>query len=222
MNVVFDLDDTLFPEEQFVMSGFRAVDNWLDREHHVQGFYPIAEQVFQDGDRKSVFNTALQQLGHPYDDTFIATLVSIYREHHPHITLFEDAQWAIANARKHTRIAIITDGYLTMQRNKVQALDLDDKFTLIVYSDIFGRDGWKPSPLPYQKVTSSFGCAGKDCIYIGDNPTKDFVTARKLGWQTVRIARANGIYRDVQPDAEHEADQVISDLRQLEYIISKD
>ena len=220
--VVFDLDDTLFPEEQFVMSGLRAVDVWLGQNHQVQGFLTVAKQIFHEGERKSVFNCALQQLDVTFDDALIATLVSVYREHFPKIELFEDARWAIAHARLHARTAIITDGYLAMQRNKAQALALDNRFDLIVYSDIFGRGGWKPSPLPYQEVMTSLSCAGEKCLYIGDNPAKDFVTARKLGWKTVRIARENGIYCDVQPDVEHEADQVVSDLWQLEYIISKD
>lgn len=220
--VVFDLDDTLFPEEQFVMSGFRAVDTWLEQYQQVRGFLPVAKQIFHEGDRKSVFNLALQHLGIPYDDILITTLVSVYREHFPQIELFEDAQWAITYARQYARTAIITDGYLVMQRNKVNALALTGRFDMIVYSDVFGREGWKPSPLPYQEVMNSLGCVGGKCLYIGDNPTKDFITARKLGWKTARVARENGIYSHVQPDAEHEADQVISDLRQLEYIISKD
>jgi len=220
--VVFDLDDTLFPEEQFVMSGFRAVDAWLVQNRQLRGFLPLAGRIFHGGERKTVFNCALQQLGAPCDDTLIAALVTVYREHLPQIELFDDAQWAIAHARQHARTAIITDGYLAMQRNKVQALALDGRFDLIVYSDIFGREGWKPSPRPYQEVMASLRCSGDDCIYIGDNPTKDFVTARKLGWKTVRIARENGIYCDVQADTEHEADQIIFDLRQLEHIISED
>jgi putative hydrolase of the HAD superfamily len=216
--VVFDLDDTLFPEEQFVMSGFRAIDAWLQQNLNLRGFLPVAEQIFHGGERRSVFDCALQQLGVSFDEALIAKLVNIYREHVPQIELFADAQWAIAHARQLARTAIITDGYLVMQQNKVQALRLDGRIDLIVYSDIFGREGWKPSPRPYLEVMTFFGCPGENCIYIGDNPTKDFVTARKLGWKTVRVARKNGIYRDVQTDEEHEANQVISDLWHLEYV----
>lgn len=220
--VVFDLDDTLFPEERFVMSGFHAVSDWLEREQRMNGFFPLAEQIFHDGERKSVFDCVLQQLGFPYDDTLIDTLVKVYREHYPDIELFADAQWAIDYTRKHARTAIITDGYLVMQRNKVKALALESMFELIVYSDVFGREGWKPSPLPYQEVMNSLNVIGEKCIYIGDNPAKDFVTARKLGWKTVRVVRNNGVYCDLKSDEEHEADHIISDLWQLERILTKE
>ena len=34
--VVFDLDDTLFAERDYVLSGFRAVDEWIRRERRVE------------------------------------------------------------------------------------------------------------------------------------------------------------------------------------------
>ena len=36
--VVFDLDDTLFPEREFVLSGFAAVDAWLRNNRAITGF----------------------------------------------------------------------------------------------------------------------------------------------------------------------------------------
>ena len=47
--VVFDLDDTLFPERQYVLSGFRAVDMWLKEAHGLIGFYDHANALFNEG-----------------------------------------------------------------------------------------------------------------------------------------------------------------------------
>ena len=44
--VVFELDDTLYPERQFVLSGFRAVDDWLKAKYRVPGFFAGAEKLF--------------------------------------------------------------------------------------------------------------------------------------------------------------------------------
>lgn len=220
--IVFDLDDTLFPEEQFVLSGFRAVDTWLETYRQVRGFFPVAKHLFHSGERRAVFDLALRALAAPFDGTLIATLVAVYRDHFPHIELFEDAEWAIGRARRKGQTAIITDGYLATQKNKVRALGLEGRFDLIVYSDMFGADGWKPNPRPYREVMSCLGCGGDSCVYVGDNPAKDFVTARMLGWKTVRIAREGGIYRDVQVESGYEADQVIFDLRQLKCIMEEE
>lgn len=37
--VVFDLDDTLFPEHEFVLSGFRVVSNWVTTQYSITGFF---------------------------------------------------------------------------------------------------------------------------------------------------------------------------------------
>ena len=36
----------------------------------------------------------------------------------------------------------------------------------------------------------------EEAVYIGDNPTKDFITANKLGIFTIMIKNDNGIYHN--------------------------
>ena len=60
------------------------------------------------------------------------------------------------------------------------------------------------------------GLYGKECLYIGDNPKKDFYGARKLGWKTVHVKRTGGVYTDeAAAGAEWEADFEIKDLGEL-------
>jgi putative hydrolase of the HAD superfamily len=54
-----------------------------------------------------------------------------------------------------------------------------------------------------------------DCVYIGDNPNKDFITARKLGMGTVRIVRDVGDHMQTRLGKEYEADAVIYSLTEL-------
>ncbi len=35
-----------------------------------------------------------------------------------------------------------------------------------------------------------------ECVYVADNPAKDFVAPNQLGWLTIRIVRPDGIYRN--------------------------
>ena len=37
--VIFDLDDTLFPERTYVLSGFRAVGDWISETYSIRGFF---------------------------------------------------------------------------------------------------------------------------------------------------------------------------------------
>ena len=214
--IVFDLDDTLFPERAFVISGFKAVSEWLNRNHGIQEFFTVACQLFADGRRGDIFNTAMDKLVYSYGQDRIAEMVSVYRRHIPVLSLFEDAHWALEFfAGQQFKMALITDGYLETQKNKVLALKLEERFDAIIFSDMFGRGGWKPSPLPYQEVTRRLGVSGRSCVYIADNPAKDFVTAKALGWGTIHIMRKEGEYHNTIIPASHQAEIQISSLFEL-------
>ena len=221
--VIFDLDDTLYPEHEFVYSGFKAVGDYLSLHHSIAGFYDVAAQLFQEGVRGSIFDHALQQLQVSYDDCFIRRLVDVYRSHIPSISLFDDAKYILNLLQEHQiMMGMITDGYFIAQQNKVEALHIAPYFSVIIFSDEYGRDNWKPSSFPYLKIMESFRCTGDQCIYVADNPGKDFITARKLGWQTVHIQRKGGEYCFIKCDDSYQADRTIQSLYELERILWKE
>jgi putative hydrolase of the HAD superfamily len=217
--LVFDLDDTLFPEYEFVISGFQSVSNWLETKYCLSGFFEVACQCFRQGKRNNIFNLALEELKFEYESGLIQELLQVYRQHKPTISLHEDANWAIEYFKTSRKLGMITDGYLLTQQNKVEALRIENSFDTIIYSDLYGREHWKPSRLPYEQIMRSLGCSGKECVYIGDNPHKDFVTAKTLDWMTIQICRTDGEYANVKKDTEYEADIKISSLYELEKIL---
>ena len=217
--VVFDLDDTLFPEHQFVMSGFHAVGQHVKVWFGVDGFFEQAECLFSAGNRGTIFNRALEQLGIDPKPSVITTLLSVYREHRPQIELYEDARWAMAFFGQSWKTGIITDGFLVTQRNKVRALGIESRFGIVLYTDEYGREGWKPSPISYQKVMEALSCSGPECVYIADNPVKDFVAARKLGWKTIQLRRKGGEYSNLVAQVGYEADFTVESLYDLRELI---
>lgn len=213
--IVFDLDDTLYPEHEFVKSGFKAVDDWVVKSYHVKNFYQIALNFFEGGERGKIFDLTMKSLNINYNPPMISKLVEIYRYHEPNISLFDDAKWIIGHYKKQKKLGIITDGYLNVQKNKVRSLGIQKDFDAVIYSDQFGSSGWKPSPKPYHGAMGLLKCLGSQCLYVGDNPIKDFVTAKILGWKTVQICRENGIHPTISPSKNHEADMKISSLIEL-------
>ncbi len=94
--VVFDLDDTLYPERSYAFSGFEAVGRWL-AEHHACGFSPAGRmrELFDTAHRPHVFDVVLQELGIEPSPERVQAMVKVYREHRPAIRLFPDAQEAL-------------------------------------------------------------------------------------------------------------------------------
>ena len=74
--VVFDLDDTLYPERSFAYSGFEAVAEWLKGRMSCR-FDPAARMVelFEKGDRGQVFDRLLAELGCEESATYIQEMI---------------------------------------------------------------------------------------------------------------------------------------------------
>jgi putative hydrolase of the HAD superfamily len=219
--LVFDLDDTLFPEHEFVRSGFAAVGAWLERNQGIAGFGKRACAEFDRGVRGDIFNRALRSLGVPEEPELVRQMVQVYRDHEPRISLFPDAEWALDHFAGSFRLALLTDGYLRSQQRKVAALGIAHRFPAIVFSDTFGREGWKPSPLPYRQVAEQLACHPSQCAYVADNPAKDFITAKKLSWFTVRVRHPGGEHSTVTLDQVHEAHVEVQTLMDLSRVLQR-
>lgn len=213
--LVFDLDDTLYPECDYAFSGFEAVGAWLRQHHGVPGFAEAARFHFHAGQRGNIFDLSLKKLGVPFDPSLISRLVEVYRQHQPSLRLHPDAEWALEHFRPSMRLGILTDGFLVAQQNKVTALSLESRVDRVLYSDLYGRAHWKPSPTPYLKLVEALGCMHGECVYVADNPEKDFVAPLALGWRTVQIVRPNAEYCQRQPHPSGRAAHRINSLYEL-------
>lgn len=213
--VVFDLDDTLYLEREYVMSGFAAVDMWLRSERGVAGFGAKASELFTAGWRGTIFDEALRQLGLGKEDSLVPQMVKAYRKHAPKITLSPEVVEVLNWARSRFKLALISDGYLEVQERKANALRLNFWIDCLIFSDHWGREGWKPSERPFREVMARLPGAPRGYVYVGDNPRKDFIGAKALGWRTVRVRRSQGEHRGYEPSAAEAAEIEISDLAPL-------
>lgn len=197
--VIFDLDDTLYPEIEYVFSGYREVAKVLSERYidSKDNLYDRMVKLFRE-DSKMVFNRLLDAYGLKYEKADVMELIDIYRNHLPDIHYHEDAMPAIRLIReKGIKTGILTDGYAVTQRQKLKALKADEIFDVIVVTDELGREAWKPSKMGFEKAAMELGCELEDIIYVGDNPNKDFYVSRTAGVRTARITRENGVYTDV-------------------------
>ncbi|KOY83875.1 HAD family hydrolase [Lysinibacillus macroides] len=217
--IIFDMDDTLYPEHEYVFSGFKAVNDYL-QENKTYDFYKIATKIFKTGYRGRIFNQVLDYLNISYSEDDILNLINVYRNHTPSISLFPDALQVLESLQNKLPLGLISDGYLEAQQMKVRALRLTKYIEKIVLTDEIGREAWKPSPIPYQIVSEYFNVKPNELIYIGDNASKDFVTANKLGWTTVQIIRESNEYRNVEISTGYKAQYQISSLLEVLDIIN--
>jgi putative hydrolase of the HAD superfamily len=207
---VFDIDDTLYLEQDYVRSGFQAVGEWVRDRFGCDDFGRRCWAEFEAGRRRTIFNAVLAELGLPSDAQTLAAAVACYREHQPGIRLLADAEALLTRLHREATaaIAFISDGPLIAQRRKAEALGLSRFSDTILLTDAWGRDFWKPHSRAFATVERLLSLPSSQCVYIADNPDKDFHAPRQRGWRTVRIRRAEGLQAlvesapDARPDAE--------------------
>ena len=216
--VVFDLDDTLYPEVEYVHSGFRAVSRQIAQlEPSLQGqrVFEMLVQAFETGPRDAVFNSVLDQLGQRSDDQIIAELVSLYRCHRPLLELKPPVREMLNPLRNRFKLGLLTDGRLPTQRLKVEALGIDRAFDHIIYTEDLGREHWKPSEKGFECMAQALGTAHPFCLYVGDNPSKDFVAPNRLAWLTIQVKSPGQIYADIETAPGGAAKRIIQDVTEI-------
>jgi putative hydrolase of the HAD superfamily len=214
--VVFDLDDTLYLERDFVRSGFAAVGRWLEAHYGVNDFEAYAWDLFLAGGRGDVFDRTLPQIGLEPQPELLRRLVGVYRQHPPTIRLEPTATELLSALSGRCALAVLTDGHHDTQARKIAALGLEARCRLIVCTDQWGREHWKPSPRGFLHIQRALEAPPERCIYIGDNPAKDFRAPRALGWRTLRVRHALGEHAcAAAASALDDADRTVSSLAEV-------
>jgi putative hydrolase of the HAD superfamily len=208
--VVFDIDDTLFLERDYVESGLNKVGMWVRDNLGILDFFDRAWNLFEVGVRGTIFDEALESCRIKASPELLSTLVQIYRVHEPDISLLPDARSCLEKLHGRVHLAVITDGPLQSQRAKARALRLERWMGQTVFTAELAPGLGKPHPRPFRIMEEETGCSGPECVYVADNPRKDFSGPKRLGWSTVRVRRSGGLH--VTIDGGRDVDVELADL----------
>jgi putative hydrolase of the HAD superfamily len=171
--IVFDLDDTLFPEIEYLKSAVQEIASYTDPKN--KNLYNEMYKWYQN--KENVF----LQLQKQYQNISILDLKNSYRNHIPNFNPFSENRELLIELKNNGHfLGLITDGFSVTQRNKIKALNIDTLFDLIIISEEFGSV--KPNTKNFEAF-NKFNTIEK--YYIGDNTSKDFIAPNALGWTTI-------------------------------------
>ncbi len=195
--VIFDLDDTLISEKQYIESGYHHIAKILNSRVEIS-----EDKIFRNlmdlfkKSPKNVFNRLLEQYGIDYTKEIIWDLVKEYRNHFPDISFYDDVLPCLEYLKsKNVKVGIITDGHTNAQRQKLKAVKAYDYFDEVIVTDELGREYWKPHPKAFEIMRDKWNVEFDEMIYVGDNPEKDFYINKIYPIETVRIHR-EGVYQE--------------------------
>lgn len=215
--IIFDLDDTLYPEISYVFSGYHAIGLFAQQQWGLEARQTENQlrELFANGNRSRTLDAWLQ--ANNLSQQWTAKLIDVYRQHTPKLELFAGVHALLAATSQSRRLGLISDGYLEVQKRKFAALSIGHFFDNVIFTDQWGREYWKPHQRSYRESLELLEVkSASEAIYVGDNPAKDFITARQLGMSTVCVRLSDSpIHPNSAPSTAHQADFYATSIEEL-------
>jgi putative hydrolase of the HAD superfamily len=181
-SVIFDLDDTLYKEIDYLKSAYKEIALIIAEKSSDS---IIAKNIYKDlcafySQKKDAFSEVIKK--YALKNILKEELLNIYRNHYPSIKLDIENENILKELKiKGYKLGLITDGRSIQQRNKMKALDIEKYFEYILISEEFGSE--KPNSANFNHFVDLLG--ESSFFYVADNVSKDFIAPNKMGWKTI-------------------------------------
>jgi putative hydrolase of the HAD superfamily len=200
--VTVDLDDTLFPQSEWLAGAWAAV---ADRATALGLDGPALHDALlrtcaEGSDRGRIIDRALEDVGVAPADC-VGELVGAFAAHRPvRLRLFPEVADALLALGSRVPVVCVTDGDPGIQHGKIDALGLRPLLAGVVVSDqLGGRALRKPNPAPFRRALELVGQPAAHVVHVGDRPGKDVAGAAGVGMRCVRVL--TGEYAGTADDA---------------------
>lgn len=192
--VIFDLNDTLYSEKEYMRSGFKVVAEHLKQVNHCFNKLCVA---FEKG--KMPIETVLED-ENIYSEELLEECLKLFREHKPDIKLYDGVEELFLELRKQKKaIAIVTDGKVVKENAKIDSLGIRNMVDEIIITDELAGHGnpkefRKPNDIPYVIMRKRLGIACRNMAFVGDDKEMDFVAPGKLGMKCCLYVNEDRLY----------------------------
>lgn len=201
--ICFDLDDTLYPYEQYAHAGLRAAASHLEREVGVDVSDDLV-RAYDAGIRGETFDHVLER--HGISGAYVPDLVAAFHERIGPLEPYPGVPRLLERIGTDRRLGLITDG--RNGKEKLTELGLESAFDAIWLSP--ERGVTKRESDPFEETLAILGVDPDEAVYVGDHPTVDVTVPNDLGMKTVRVRQGRyAAESGAEPDVELES---IADL----------
>ncbi|MCI6857860.1 MAG: HAD family hydrolase [Eubacterium sp.] len=228
MNLIFDLDDTIYnlmqPFEKTHRKMFAGKTD-ADCTKLFMKSRQYSDEIMEGEIRGEI----------PHEDCFYLRIMrtyrdvginvsreesdvfeKLYREYQKKISVFDGIEdmFHICKEKK-AEMAILTNGRQTPQYTKVQALGLS-KWFADDHVFISGSIGFqKPDPEAFWYVEKKLGLKREETWYVGDTYPADVSGAKNAGWHAIWFNHRNWMC----PDKKNRADYTVQNMKELTELI---
>lgn len=223
--VIFDLDDTLYLQRDYLNGAWMAVahcatEQGVDERALIDALLDVSSR---GSDQGGIIDKALDLIG--VTGVEVQPLVEAFLGFQPQsLELLPGVPETLANLRSAgIPTAIVTDGSLKTQRAKLDALGVEQLVDVVVLSDEAGRQYRKPHPRPFLTAIERLRVAPSSAVVIGDRPDKDVAAAAGAGIRAVRVQTGEYANRPDHPftwRTARNAPQAVEDLLRDGFIVA--
>jgi putative hydrolase of the HAD superfamily len=208
--LVFDLDDTLYAERSYALSGFAAVADHVAVRYGVErdGALQTLVRALRNRERGRAFQLLCEKwLGNA---DRVSELTAVYRRHTPHLRLPAASAETVRIARRSWKVGILTNGLPSLQRTKVKALGLESMVDAVVYAQ--ETCAGKPELPAFRAICHALDVEPARSVMVGDDPWCDIDGGRRAGLRVIRVRR--GWHRHVPAGDTGPADVTVARVQQ--------
>ncbi|MET1044000.1 MAG: HAD family hydrolase [Microbacteriaceae bacterium] len=231
--VLFDLDDTLFAHRDSVVTGIGAhrrllggafldaddrteAVRWhaLEEEHYHR--YLAGELTFAE-QRRARARGFVERFGVVLDDSEADAWFEAYFDEYQRAWRLHDDALACFDALPGARFGVITNGELSFQQRKIEAVGLRSRLEHVVAS---GEVGYaKPDPRIFNHACGLFGVSSGQAAYVGDRLRTDAIGAAEAGLVGVWLDREGAASGPDLETARETGVRVIRSLAELPAVL---
>jgi FMN phosphatase YigB (HAD superfamily) len=207
LGVVVDLDDTLYPQAEYLTGAAADVaaagaSAGLDRTAVHAAF---TAQLAAGSDTGGTIDRALLAVGVPVAELprLVPPLVAAFTRHTPErLPTYPGVPDALRALAAAAPVACLTDGDPGIQAAKLAATGLRELLPVVVVTDALGgRAVRKPDPAGLHALADALGVPAGRLLVIGDRPTKDVAVAAAVGARAIRVQQGEYAHAPDSPAA---------------------
>ncbi len=193
LGVVVDLDDTLYPQADYLASAAAAVGVAAGHAglDGAAVHAALRHELAAGSDAGGTIDRALLAVGVPAAALpgLVPPLVAAFTQHRPpRLAPYPGAADALCALAAAAPLACLTDGNPAIQAAKVSATGLGPLLPVVVVTDALGgRAVRKPHPAGLLTVAVQLGLPPERLLVIGDRPGKDVAVAAAVGACAIRV-----------------------------------
>lgn len=212
--VLFDLDGTICTYRRSTADLLAAVheavgvDRFITEAEYLDQFARFTGESDSMPDLREQCFVAIAR-AKDRDPNVARTMARVYsdRRDHRNVRPLSGAVRAVETVAQDYPVGLVTNGSPGMQRQKLEALGIDDTFDVTVFAGYSGVAA-KPSPEPFRHAVEELELDPDRTVHVGNSLQADVVGARAAGLRTVLLApdSDSGPGPAPGPDPDSEAD----------------